>query len=171
MIEKPDKLNNQAIILASDGNYAEAIACFKRAIIIEGNNSLLWYNLGITYRDAGDLENANNSFVKAHNIEPENQDVLEALATNCLMQNQLKETMDYCYEGLRINIDNAHFWNLLGIANFKSEDFGTACDAFETAVILNPYYEDALYNLRDTYAELRNKAGVSECQKRLNELK
>ena len=38
MIERSDTLNNQAIILASDGAYTEAIACFKRAIIIDKEN-------------------------------------------------------------------------------------------------------------------------------------
>ena len=35
MIERADTLNNQAIILASDGAYNEAIACFKRAIVLD----------------------------------------------------------------------------------------------------------------------------------------
>lgn len=51
MKENPEILNSQAIELASHGQYVEAIACFKRAITIARDNSLLWYNLGITYRD------------------------------------------------------------------------------------------------------------------------
>ena len=43
MTERADKLNNHAIILAADGEYTEAIACFKRAIIIQRDNYLLWY--------------------------------------------------------------------------------------------------------------------------------
>ena len=61
MLERSDTLNNQAIILASDGAYTEAIACFKRAIVIDKNNYLLWFNLGVTYRDAGKLEEAENA--------------------------------------------------------------------------------------------------------------
>ena len=55
MLERSDTLNNQAILLASDGAYNEAIACFKRAIVIDKENYLLWFNLGVTYRDAGNL--------------------------------------------------------------------------------------------------------------------
>ena len=65
MTERPDKLNNQAILLASGGEYTEAIACFKRAIIIQRDNYLLWYNLGVTYRDSGDLKNAVSALEKA----------------------------------------------------------------------------------------------------------
>ena len=65
MIERSDTLNNQAILLASDGAYNEAIACFKRAIVIDKENYLLWFNLGVTYRDAGKLQDAENSLETA----------------------------------------------------------------------------------------------------------
>ena len=68
MIERADTLNNQAILLASDGAYSEAIACFKRAIVIDKNNYLLWFNLGVTYRDAGNLVDAENSLETAYRI-------------------------------------------------------------------------------------------------------
>ena len=44
MTERPDKLNNQAILLANGGEYYEAIAYFKRAITISsplGKNTCL----------------------------------------------------------------------------------------------------------------------------------
>ena len=77
MIERADTLNNQAILLASDGAYSEAIACFKRAIVIDKNNYLLWFNLGVTYRDAGNLVDAENSLETAYRIAPEKDDVAE----------------------------------------------------------------------------------------------
>ena len=65
MIETAERLNNQAIILAADGSFNEALACFARAITIEQNNSLLWYNMALTYRDAGKLKEAEESLKKA----------------------------------------------------------------------------------------------------------
>ena len=69
MIERSDILNNQAITLAAEGNFKDAIACFKRALVIEKENYLLWYNLGITYRDAGDLRKAKDSLATAYKIK------------------------------------------------------------------------------------------------------
>ena len=114
MIERSDKLNNQAIILASGGNYTEAIACFKRAIIIEKNNYLLWYNLGLTYRDAGEEENARNALIKAWQINPDNDDVIETLATQCLSMKRMDECVYDCNYGLSLK-ENPHLWNLLGV--------------------------------------------------------
>ncbi len=171
MRERPDKLNNHAIMLAADGEYSEAIACFKRAIIIEQNNYLLWYNLGITYRDSGDLEAARKALEKAHQIEPEKSDVIETLATICIQQENYVDALSFAREGLEDFSDNPALWNLTGVALFNLEEYETACESFETALCLNPYYSDALFNLRDTYTQLHNYTGAEECDKKLKELK
>lgn len=162
MIERSDKLNNQAILLASDGSYQEAIACFKRAIVIDKENSLLWYNLGVTYRDAGNLVEAEKSLATAFMISPENMDIEETYATICLMQKDLESVREICVEGLDYNPLHSHLFNLLGVVEFQSENYDEAAEYFEEAVHINPYYLDALYNLKDTYSMLNNKKGEYE---------
>lgn len=171
MKELPEKLNNQAILLANDGDYTSAIACFKRAIVIQRDNYLLWYNLGVTYRDCGDLTQARNALLKAHQINPENDDVLETLATLCLQLKMPEETVDYCKEALDRNDSNPHFWNLLGVTFFEQEMYIEASECFEMAVSFNPYYLDALYNLRDTYEQIGNTNGLNECEKKIKEIR
>lgn len=171
MKEKPEELNNQAIILANKGNFSDAISCFKRALVLESKNALLWFNLGITYRDMGELSKAYDSFLKAYEIESDNEEFIETLATCCQQQKKIQEAQDYCLIGLELNESNAHFWNLLGVIDFQNEKYTEASELFERAVLINPYYEDALINLRDTYSELKNNFGVSECQRKINELK
>ena len=171
MIERSDKLNNQAIIFASDGSYKEAITCFKRAIIIEQNNYLLWYNLGVTYRDCGKLDEAIAAMKKAWDLKNDNCDVLETLATLCLQVKKIKEALYYSNLGLNLFPENPHFWNLMGVCFFQEKLYVEACESFELAVSENPYYVDALYNLRDSYEELGNIKGVKICEDRLKELK
>ena len=108
MIERSDTLNNQAIILASDGAYTEAIACFKRAIVIDKENYLLWFNLGVTYRDAGKLEDAENALEMAFRIAPEKEDVGETFATICLMQKKYSKVQQICMDALDFNPVNPH---------------------------------------------------------------
>ena len=170
MTERPDKLNNHAIMLANDGEYQEAIACFKRAIIIERNNYLLWYNLGITYRDSGDIANARSSLEKAHQIDLEKNEVTETLSTLCINQGDFHAALNYAQEGISLAPEYAPFWNLMGVALFNLDEYDLASENFEQALCINPYYTDALYNLRDTYTELNNKIGAGECDKRLKEL-
>lgn len=170
MIERSDKLNNQAILLASDGSYQEAIACFKRAIVIDKENSLLWYNLGVTYRDAGNLVEAEKSLATAFMISPENMDIEETYATICLMQKDLESVREICVEGLDYNPLHSHLFNLLGVVEFQSENYDEAAEYFEEAVHINPYYLDALYNLKDTYSMLKNKNGEYEVDQKIKEI-
>ncbi len=171
MLETSDSLNNQAILLTADGSYKEAIACFVRAIIIDKNNSLLWFNLGITYRDCGNLEQAKLALKKAHKLDPDSEDIIEELAIICIMQKNYDESMMFCREGILLNDCNPKFWNTIGVCEFNKYNYESACEAFENAVILNPYYEDAIFNLRDTYEKLGNKKGYAECNARLKDLK
>lgn len=172
MFESPETLNTHAIELASRGSYAEAIACLKRAIYIEKSNYLLWYNLGITYRDSGDLYAAKQALITAYELDPtyEDQEVLEGLSLVCLALGEIEEAFEYCTIGLDMNEHNPRLWNNLGVLHFTSKAYDDAAAAFEKALSLNPHYYDALFNLRDTYAELGNKAGERECARLLNEL-
>ena len=170
MIERSDTLNNQAIILASDGAYNEAIACFKRAIVIDKENYLLWFNLGVTYRDAGKLEDAENALEMAFRIAPEKEDVGETFATICLMQKKFSKVQQICMDALDFNPVNPHLWNVHGVTAFQLEEYEEASNYFEQAVSINPYYSDALYNLRDTYSMLNNTKGEAACDARIREL-
>ena len=170
MTEKPDKLNNQAIMFANDGEYYEAIACFKRAITIQQDNYLLWYNLGITYRDSGDIPNARASLEKAHQVAPEQLDVLDTLSTLCINDEDYVAALSYSHDGIDLAPDNSSFWNIAGVALFNMEKFELASEHFEQALCRNPYDANALYNLRDTYEALHNHVGARECEKRMKEM-
>jgi tetratricopeptide (TPR) repeat protein len=171
MQENSQNLNAQAVELASQGLYKEAIACFKRAVIIDKNNYLLWYNLGITYRDAGHIKDAKNALLQAYNINDIDQDLLETLSVLCFEMKDLDEAFRYCMEGLDLNPTNPRCWNNMGVFNFAEEKYEDAAEAFEMALSIYPNYYDALFNLRDTYLELGNKTGAKECTECMKRLK
>jgi tetratricopeptide (TPR) repeat protein len=168
--ETAEKLNNQAILLASNGDYHEAIACFVRALTIENGNALLWFNLGVTCRDAGNLDSAREALEKAHDINGSDQEITEALALVCYSLGDLDSTLRYCSEGLDSDSMNPHLWNTTGVVFFNRADYRKACESFEHAVSLNPYYYDALFNLCDTYHETGNANGEQECRIRMKEI-
>lgn len=160
-------LNDQAVRLAHDGDYEDALLCFSRAIEIESNNSLLWYNLGLTYRDNGEMQKAISALEKAHGIDETDEDTIETLAALCLSQNDSEEAKQWCAEGIILDESNPHFWNTMGAAFFNESDYSTAVEMFERAITLNPYYYEAFFNLKDAYTELGNEIGANECKKRL----
>ena len=170
MVENSEKLNTQAIDLASKGEYSEAIACFRSALHIDRDNYLLWYNLGVTYRDAGQLDAAREALLAARRLNDSDEDVLDTLALVCYAQKRMDEAFSYCFEALSLNNLNAHLWNNLGVFYFAESDYEEAAESFEQALSLYPHYIDALINLRDTYEELGNVIGVEECKIKLKEL-
>ncbi len=165
------QLNTQAIQLASSGDYKEAIACFKKALSIETDNYLLWYNLGVTYRDSGDLLMAKESLIKAFSIEDDDDEVIESLALIDFNIGLNSEAMDFCKMGLERNAANAHLWNTLGVIYFNMQIYDKAAESFEQAVSIDPFYYDALYNLRDTYEETGNKTGAAICREQMKNIK
>ena len=171
MQESAERLNNQAIELTTMGSFTEAVACYKRALTLEKDNYLLWFNLGVTYQKQGDTAGAKHAFKTAFNLNDCDQEVIEQLSITCLEQKNFEESLEYCQTGLDLNPLNANLWNTLGVIFFNSGEYDLASEAFERAVSINPYYYDALFNLRDTYAELKNKAGEAECAERLSKLK
>jgi tetratricopeptide (TPR) repeat protein len=163
-------LNEQAIDLSNRGNYKEAIACFLSAIHIEKNNFLLWYNLGITYRDSGDLEAAKNALFQAHKLDSSNEEVLETLSLVCYTAEDLGEAFYWARQALDINPRNANVWNNIGVYHFAENDFTAAAAAFERALSIYPHYYDALFNLKDAYLELGNRVGAKECEAKMRQI-
>lgn len=170
MTETAERLNNQAILLAKDGSYTEAIACFARAIMIDKTNALLWFNLALTYRDAGNLTHAKAILMKAKELAPEDTDIIKELALLMFSLGDFDSSLNICAEGLCLNPEDYNLWNTRGVNFFNKGIYDEACESFENAVYLNPYYADALFNLRDTYVKIGNKIGENECSMRLREL-
>lgn len=170
MLETIENLNSQAIDLAAKGMYKEAIACFKRAILIENTNYLLWFNLGVTYRDNGDLEQSKLALQKALTFNPFDPEILDNTAIVCNMLGQSDDATAYILEALDLDPDNANVLNTYGVILFNQGNYEQASEAFERAVTINPYYYDALFNLRDTYDELGNEVGKLECEQKMKSI-
>lgn len=170
MREHSDKLNNQAISLATEGHYDEAIACLKRAVVLDRNNSLIWYNLGVTYRDQGKFDEARISLEKAFELNPQSEDICENLAFVCFRMDDKVSALKTVQEGIDYHPMSHRLWNLEGVIFFNDEKYDEAAEAFELAVSIFPFYEDALFNLCDTYEELGNIDGAAVCKMRLKEM-
>lgn len=171
MKEKVENLNQTAIELSDKGEYKEAIACFRRAITVEKNNYLLYFNLGITYYHSGDFVQAKNALLQAHSLKEDDIETLETLGIVCNELGEKENALFYCTEALDLNYYNARVWNTIGVIYFSIEEYNDACEAFEQAITINPYYYDALFNLRDTYDELGNEVGKEICIKQMNQIK
>ena len=154
MEETPTFLNDSAVVYAQNGLHKEAIACLRKALLSEQNNSVIWFNLALSYRALGELNEAKNALFQALEINPFEIDFLDTLA---VILHELGEDdgAEGCYTAiLEIDPGNGRVWNNYGVLQFSQKRYAEACQSFEKALSLIPEFHEALYNLRDTYGEL-----------------
>ena len=170
MLESPETLNNHAVKLAAAGDYEDAIACIRRAITVGGKSHLLWYNLALVYRDAGNLDKAREAMECACKMNPASEDALENLAEICLEQGDLDKALAVSLKGIEVNGKNPRFWNLAGVARGAKGNLEGAMNSLERALSIFPAYTEALCNLGDVYAKVGNISAARECRQRMKPL-
>ncbi|MDR2127034.1 MAG: tetratricopeptide repeat protein [Prevotellaceae bacterium] len=61
---------NMGLDYAEQGNYTEAIVCYKKALEINPNEAVAYYYMGIAYVNLGNHAEAIGSYQKALDIDP-----------------------------------------------------------------------------------------------------
>ncbi|MDR1955583.1 MAG: tetratricopeptide repeat protein [Treponema sp.] len=163
-------LNDSGIALTEANRPNEAISLFRKALIMEPENPLLWLNLGIAQQRTGDYEDALHSFERAVYIEDTLAEAWDAMG---LIYYELErfDLSETCYHSaLERNEGTPKTWNNLGVLYFTEGSYEEARHCFEEAVSLAPLYYEALYNLRDTCRELEDYRAAAEFERILSGL-
>jgi tetratricopeptide (TPR) repeat protein len=169
-METAESLNDSGIALTEANRPYDAIPLFRKALIMEPENPLLWFNLGIAQQRTGEYNEAIESFQHAVDID---DTLAEAWLSMGLIYYETKELdlAEKCYcTALEYNENDPKIWNNLGVLYFNEENYEKARHCFENAVSLYPHYYDALYNLRDTCRELHDYKAAAEFERALSSL-
>ncbi|MDR0590178.1 MAG: tetratricopeptide repeat protein [Spirochaetaceae bacterium] len=169
-METASFLNDSGIALTEANRPNEAISLFRKALIMEPENPLLWLNMGIAQQRTGDYEEALASFQRAICID---DNLAEAWVSMGLIHYELEQfdSAEECYQAaLRRDDHVPKTWNNLGVLYFVEGSYEEARYCFEKAVSLAPLYQDALYNLRDSCRELQDFRAAAEFERILSEL-
>ncbi|MDR0526170.1 MAG: tetratricopeptide repeat protein [Spirochaetaceae bacterium] len=163
-------LNDSGIALTEANRPDEAISLFRKALILEPENPLLWLNLGIAQQRTGDYDEALNSFQRAVCIEDALADAWVSMGLIYYEMEQF-DVSEACYHAaLEREGDAPKTWNNLGALYFTEGSYEEARHCFEEAIRLAPMYYDALYNLRDACRELQDYRGAAEFERILSGL-
>jgi tetratricopeptide (TPR) repeat protein len=163
-------LNDSGIVLTEANRPHDAIPLFRRALIMEPENPLLWLNMGIAQQRTGDYDEAINCFSRAVFID---DDLAEAWVSMGLIYYETEqfELSEECYHSALIRDDNSpKTWNNLGVLYFIEGSYEEARHCFEEAVSISPLYYEALYNLRDVCRELEDYRAAAEFERVLSGL-
>jgi len=170
VIETAASLNDSGIFLTEANRPFDAITLFRRALVIEPENALIWLNLGIAQQHTGDYEEAKRSLYKALTID---YSLSEAWLSMGLIHYELNEfeLSEDCYKSaIENNNKDPKAWNNLGVLYFAEKKFIEARECFEIAVSFVPHYYDALVNIRDVCRELGDYVAAAEFERSLSEL-
>ena len=167
-METATNLNDSGIALTEANRPNDAIPLFRKALVMEPGNPLLWLNLGIAQQHAGEYEEAIESFHRALGID---NAIAEAWLSLGLIYYEIEE-FELCREcyNSAIHCDDANpkIWNNMGVLCFAEGNLSEARNCFEEAVSLAPHYYDALFNLRDTCRELGDYRAAAEFERALS---
>jgi tetratricopeptide (TPR) repeat protein len=168
-METATALNDSGIALTEAKHPDEAIPVFRKALKMEPENPLLWFNLGIAQQHTGDYEEALTSFLKAVNINDSLDEAWLSMGLIYYEQNQFDLAEDCYHFALGHNENSPKIWNNLGVLYFNQQYYEEARHCFEEAIALAPIYEEALFNLRDTCRELKDWQAAAEFERGLSQ--
>lgn len=82
-ISEAQRMVDKGADLYSDGKYDDAIGLFKKAIVLEPQNEMAYYNLGQAYRKRKDYTLARSSYQKAVELKPQDGNAWGELGHMC----------------------------------------------------------------------------------------
>jgi len=169
-METASFLNDSGIALTEANRPYEAIPLFRKALIMDPENPLLWLNLGIAQQRTGDYNEAIDSFHRAIAIDNNIADAWLSMGLIYYETEEFELAGDCYRSALSRNEQDPKIWNNFGVLFFTEGSFEEARRCFEEAVGLSPHYYDALYNLRDTCRELKDYRAAAEFERALSGL-
>ena len=169
-METASFLNSSGIALTEANRPGEAIPLFRRALSMEPENPSLWLNLGIAQQRIGDYDEAINSFHHALSFDDELAEAWMSMGLIYYETKQFELAETSYHSALMRNCDSPKAWNNLGALYFNQSCYEKARHCFEEAVALSPFYEEALYNLRDTCRELKDFRAAAEFERTLSRM-
>lgn len=170
MKETAEYLNDSAVLFASEGSHWEAIACLKKGLLLEPENGILWFNLALSYRAIGRRSESRTALMNAVEANPADPDIIDTLAVVLHELGEDSAAEDAYLKALDLAPGNGRIWNNFGVLQFSQTKYTDAASSFEKALSLIPDFEDALYNLRDTYDELGKTEQRDTCTRLMAEM-
>ena len=136
-----------------EGNCAEALGHFDRALEIDPARSAIWNDRGLCLKDMGKFEEAKKSFERALEIDPRDEEFLfdygEVLETIGVLSRNRK-ILDLAISSFatvtEINPNNASAWNHLGICIKETGRDEEARQAFERSRSITRAKKDMMFH-------------------------
>jgi tetratricopeptide (TPR) repeat protein len=136
------------IALARQGKTDEAMVYYQEALRIKQDDETTHNNLGVALAGKGKFDEAIVHFQQALRIRPDYPHANQNMAGALARLGKMEEAIGYYEKALKLDRENAVTHNNLGLALADVGRDQEAIGHFQEALKINPYYEDAINNLR-----------------------
>lgn len=143
-------------------NYKEAIPWFEKAVRLDPQFVFAWDNLGISYRQTGELEKAKEAYLSSLKVDPAGHTALQNLPVVYLKQKKSQEAIDAYLVFLKQYPGDPEVYYGIGLVYYQNlQDMEKAldnmCKAYNIYVSQkSPYRSDAEKVIQSIYQEMKN---------------
>ena len=154
--ERSDALVRLGNILRYEGRFKESVAAYDKAVErigeIKGDDWTILYHRGVSLEQSGKWERAEQDFLKALELEPDQPYVLNYLGYSWVKQGKnLVQAREMLERAVAQRQDSGDIIDSMGWALFKLGEFADAVGYLERAVALRPQDPEINDHLGDAY--------------------
>jgi protein O-GlcNAc transferase len=139
-----------------ENNLDVAIDHFNKAVLVEPDNELHYFQLGNIFRQKGEYLVAADNYRKAIAKNPKLIEAYRNLGFILQQQNKFDEAISVYQKAIEVNNTDYDIFNGLGAALYNKNDFKSAIDIYKKAITLNPNFADTYSHLARAFNVLHN---------------
>lgn len=128
------------------GEYRVALDHFNNAVKAMPDNAAAYYYLGYVYSNLGNTPQSGESFKKGYDIEPDNVEIMAALANYYIDINEFKKAENLLDKAIKISPNYPESYNNRGVLLFRKGQFKLALENYNTAIKLDSSFALAYSN-------------------------
>jgi tetratricopeptide (TPR) repeat protein len=150
VLERKSKDDYSGYKALTDGKYKEAIGFFEKALKIDDQDELIFYNFAAALYNDGQYRKADSLLKRGLKLNPDFEPILMYLGNIARSQNRKDEAIGY-YERV-IEADRKYFEAYVALSELLTgTDILRARSLLETCLTMNPKYKPAIIALAGTY--------------------
>jgi len=151
---------NLGVILYSQKKYKNAMEQFDKVVALEPDNLDGWKNLGLAATKTGNIAKGDNAFIKANELQPNDQEIIEAHAMLFFNNNAFDRAIGKLEELIKIQVkmkvkDKKIFY-ALGKSAQETGNMEKAITNYNSAVSISSKYYLAYFELGNIYRDQKS---------------
>ena len=138
-----------------EGNYTEAISCFKRALDGRDDYVKPMYGLGLAYQMQGQKQKAVEWYERAMQTDPNFPQAYQSLGNLYYLSGEYDKALEVYKRCNEKNLFYPRALNNIATIYYQRGEYRKALENFENAILVDPDYARAHYGLGLVYHQLK----------------